>query len=113
MTAPAPQTSTPSGCLWPLCRLIPNPCSLADCLGRFSLGRCSGCTTNLKGRRMKTASAFFIARQLKALPLPEIISKAYETVGKRRKSMNLQGYTLCEVMDGVAAQEIDSNYPKP
>lgn len=49
---------------------------------------------------MKTASAFFIARPVKALPLPESISSLNATVGKRRKSMISQGYTLCEVNKG-------------
>lgn len=47
---------------------------------------------------MKPASAFFIARSRKDLPQIESISKSNTTVGKRRNTMNLQRYTLCEVI---------------
>jgi len=49
---------------------------------------------------MEKPSAFFIAQQVKNLPLSESINKTYPTAGKRRKSMISQGYTLCEVYTG-------------
>jgi hypothetical protein len=60
---------------------------------------------------MKTASAFFIARTRKALPLPESISSLNATVGKCRKSMYLQCYTLCEVDKGKTAQDVGTSDP--
>lgn len=97
MNAPAPQSLNPSGCLWPLCRLVPSMCSLADKYGCLQPKGCLSCATESKGPKMEKPSAFFIARQVKNLPLPKAISKTYLTAGKRRKSMISQGYTLCEV----------------
>ncbi len=55
---------------------------------------------------MKSPSAVFIAQPGKTLLRPETISKVNDTGGNRRNSMNLQGYTLCEVDHGKPGGEL-------
>lgn len=47
---------------------------------------------------MNQASAVFMARSWKDLPLPGFLNPLSQDKEKPRKSMNLQGYTLYEVV---------------